>query len=303
MIDPKLANPGPASKKAFRVSAGSLLLAERKTKKDLQAAVDDEAMRAAGEAGQRKKIERAALLTVIVLASKRLTQTLNEKLRAARLNARDLAAKRLAVELRATGATKAALQVRAQQLSHVDEIHAASSAESLATQWRSRTLHAATRALRRNEDVVRALAQSGPAMAGSVYRTAATENAQAYNEGRQDASKGIEIRTGAFVRKIDGDEDETGGVDDVVAGLFGRGDDGGGGVDDPAGGPGDYILVDRFDAILDKATCSECSALDGTLTHLGEEFPGGAEPGYVHILCRCVRTVLAVPFGSVDLAA
>jgi hypothetical protein len=139
-------------------------------------------------------------------------------------------------------------------------------------------------------------------MTGSVYRTAATETAQAYNEGRKDASKGIEIRTGAFVRKIDGDEDETGGVDDVVAGLFGRGDDGGGGVDDPAGGPGDYILVDRWDTILEGA-CKACADLDGTLVHLGADFPDGNEPSEMHPWCRCIRTVLAIPADSVDLAA
>lgn len=299
-----LAKPGPASVRAFRVSAGALLLAERRTRAELQGHVNDVALQVAGEAAQRRKaIERAALLLLILQSSRHMADVLGQGIRTGRQRARDVAADRLKVELAAAKAPKAARGVVKTYLSHADEVHAQTSADSLAVQWRTRTVHAATRAVRREEDLIKVLAESGPKMSGSVYRTAATETAQAYNEGRVDA--GVNIRAGSFVRE-ETDEGELAGAEpepETEAGLFGGGDEGGGTILDPLGDEADFILVDRWDSILDAKTCPECAAYDGTLVHFAEPFVMiGDEPGYVHPWCRCLRTTLAVPLSSVDMS-
>ena len=50
-------------------------------------------------------------------------------------------------------------------------------------------------------------------------------------------------------------------------------------------------LMKRWEAILDKATCATCAALDGITVPVGESFPGGEEPGDVHPRDRCIAVL------------
>lgn len=45
-----------------------------------------------------------------------------------------------------------------------------------------------------------------------------------------------------------------------------------------------------WDAVLDKRTCSRCSALHGSAVPVGESFHAG-QPGALHPRCRCIATV------------
>lgn len=45
--------------------------------------------------------------------------------------------------------------------------------------------------------------------------------------------------------------------------------------------------LQRWNATLDRRTCSQCSALDGVEIPITGSFPGGATPGLVHARCRC----------------
>lgn len=49
-------------------------------------------------------------------------------------------------------------------------------------------------------------------------------------------------------------------------------------------------LHKRWDAMLDA--CPICRSLDGEIRPLDQDFTDGYEPGYVHIACRCVSTLL-----------
>lgn len=224
-------------------------------------------MRAAAAASKKKKtIERAGLAILLMGIGSKLTETLTGTIRDIREQARAAGAVRLAAEIRATGALALADRVGTSATTLADAAHAQTSAASLANAWRQRTLHDSLRALRKEQDVVAVLNASAEALDGSVRRTAATENAQAFNDGHLDASEEL-------VGVLDTPE----GVSLLDADLEGM------------------ILVDKWDAVLDSRTCQECAALDGDMTPMGAIFTSGEEPGYIHPWCRCIRTTMAVP--------
>lgn len=55
------------------------------------------------------------------------------------------------------------------------------------------------------------------------------------------------------------------------------------------------LPMKRWDATLDRFTCSRCKKLDGELRAWGVAFTGGAVPGKVHPRCRCVQTTIFLP--------
>ncbi len=55
------------------------------------------------------------------------------------------------------------------------------------------------------------------------------------------------------------------------------------------------LLLKTWDATLDRATCSTCKGLDGTIRPWGFDFPGFAVPGDVHPRCRCIEGFFFVP--------
>lgn len=249
----------PASARAARVSAGTLLLLERRTLRDLRAARDeaiDEAV--AGVTRQHEKRNRAALLALLLIASRTMSAKVTAAVVAGRQRAREGARGRFRAELAALGI------VLGKQFGHPghrhdeDYAHAHSSADALASMWRVSALHAAVQAHRRGENVAQAIDETRARM-GGPKRTAATETSRAYNdEHREAAFEAVE----------------------EIAAVY------------PEIAP---WLVRMWSAILDGRVCRECKAHDGEITTLGGHFEGGDEPGELHPNCRCTGLIVAVP--------
>jgi hypothetical protein len=51
-----------------------------------------------------------------------------------------------------------------------------------------------------------------------------------------------------------------------------------------------------WSAILDRRVCATCAAHDGEIVVVGMKFDGGDEPGSVHVCCRCVDSIVFLPF-------
>lgn len=49
---------------------------------------------------------------------------------------------------------------------------------------------------------------------------------------------------------------------------------------------------EMWDATLDKATCSVCGSMHGTMVPVGTRFRRGLQPGAVHPYCRCTSSIV-----------
>ena len=271
--------PPPKGKQAdvIRISAGALLVAEAKARRDLQRTMKLHSLEASENAREQQRgdgtVELATLGAILLLHSRRMSAALAERLQLAKHHAREVGAARLKTELRAAGGQKLLWRIPAIQQRHEDA-QAIMAADSLSVQWRTRALQNAMQKQRlaASEDEAAGVAAEevyGAAVATSrsVDRTAATEVARAFNEGHSEAAVGLQ----------DLDEED-------LAGFQGSGISG-----ELDGYPG-VTVMDRWSAILDGRTCMECAALDDTYTLVGEPFPSGYEPGW-HPWCRCIRVL------------
>lgn len=262
---PKTPTPSDASKRAARISAGTLVIVDRKGKASLSRAVDDAVavgiVQASRERSDRRK--KLAALTALLWIAKDMEVRLTKAIVDARQEARRQAQKRLSAEVRAAGVrvpipvspASAAARIG------VDQHQASSSAASLAAQWRGRATAEVLKASRTEGDVADAIERVTAALDPSIERTAITEVAQAWNDEKVEAIE----------EAIEEDEE----LADAIAIL-------GGGI------------VRRWDAILDRRTCAECSAHDGEIAPIGGRFTGGDEPGFLHSRCRCIDTIVAI---------
>ncbi len=169
-----------------RLAAGALLLSEKRTIRELRMDVSDATLRAAGEVTQSHNLRDATLLMLLLHQSERLKFDLERTLRKAKKRAREAAARRLQVELRAVGAMEAAERVSL--ISHIaTDIRAATTAESVALAWRQRAIHDALKASRTDASVAEAIGDVD--IDSNVTRAGATESAQAYDEGHVEAAE------------------------------------------------------------------------------------------------------------------
>lgn len=173
-----------------RLSAGTLLLSERYTTREMRRDVDDATKRVAGELTQHHYLRDAGILLLLQSASKRLATDLDSTLRAAKDRARAYGARRLQVELRAAGAMEAASKVPS-VVTVASDLQATSTAEAVALAWRQRAIYESLKAQRSDASVAAAIGAVD--IDGNVTRAAATESAQAYNDGHADAADGLEI--------------------------------------------------------------------------------------------------------------
>jgi hypothetical protein len=178
----------PTTKKTVRVSIGALLLAEKATHKELRKLVKDTSYIAAGEAATNHDNRNDALALLLLLASRRLAQDAEEALKKARYRAWQVGARRLQAELRAADAVLAAESVDLTP-PNKSTVQLSTSAEALALAWRQRALYAIGEAEREKTSAVEAI--GAVRLDDNVARTAATENAQAYDAGHVDASEGL----------------------------------------------------------------------------------------------------------------
>ncbi len=190
ILPSRLREPPKASKQAVRVSLGTLLLSEKRTTKSVREVVKDTSDAIVGEVVNHHRLRDTAAIMLILSASKRLASSIEVALHAAKAAAWEAGARRLEVELRAAGAMEAAKRVRT-AYSAAKDIQASTTAESLSLAWRQRAIYAVQKALREHAEVASALKGLAVAMEPSVTRAAATESAQAYDQGHVDGSSDL----------------------------------------------------------------------------------------------------------------
>lgn len=251
----------PQRSKNERLAAGSLLLAETHSRREVRDAVDRHIALAAAEAEQRHQANerRAAILALLLLSAKAMADDVRKALLSARERSRIAARRRLAVEFRAVGIVLAAHQWVIGARTDVDDAHAASAAESLASQWRMFAIAQVVAGGHKDVAPGVAIQSTSRAMVARLDRTVVTEGAQAYNDEHRAAAADIvafdkKFRDGALADRID------------------------------------RALVRKWVAMLDA--CRFCWPYDGDTTPIGQSFEDGAEPGFMHPRCRCIDVLV-----------
>lgn len=251
-----------AQARARRVSAGTLLLAEKDTRDDVSEALDESVDLAVADAvreTRRDRARKAALLALLLLGSRRMAGKLKDAILGGRQRARVKAAARARAELISVGIT-AAMADLVLGGHHArfgeDDTHATSAAEALAAAWQSMSVHIILRALRREDDVAAELSKTRQAIESRGIRTAVTETARAYNDEHEAAVTETAAGDATFAAALEAAQ-----------------------------------VVRVWDAILDMRTCAVCRDMHGEIAPVGGSFRGGWEPGLTHPLCRCIDIV------------
>jgi hypothetical protein len=258
-----------ASKLARR-AVGSVLLTEADTRDAISDAVHSHIERVATQAEQRHTKERhAAMLALLLAGAKAMAEDVRIAILSGREDARNAARGRLHAEMVAAGIALEAHHWAVGARSEEDAAHAASSADSLAAQWRGMAMVAALRAHRREMPVSEAIDLTRGPMKARIERTAASETAQAYNDEHLRSAREI----ADFDRKF-----RDGELAERIVTSLGR----------------------QWSALVDA--CERCIPLDGEIVGLYESFSGGEEPGYVHAHCRCVEIIVPLEATSARAA-
>ena len=204
------------------------------------------------DAARRKKDRerKSAVLASILLYGRGMNAKAREAIARNRQAARVAAAKRLRAELAQAGiAVAAATLLNTRGRAAEDAGHAESSAASLAAAWQGIAIVKASAALRKGEDTARAIEATRAAMGYRIDRTAATETALAYSDEHRAALEAAAQHDAELAERIEA-----------------------------------LGLVRVWSSILDRRTCPECEARDGTIIE-------DAEPP-LHPMCRCVSVLM-----------
>lgn len=243
-----------------RISVGTLLLQQRAADTAIRARFTAEISKAADEADQRRKDERGAIILAMLLSwSKRMTDAAAKAIADGRQAAREAARKRLAIELKAAGIMLTAHEWQVRSRQDEDDGYAAHAGDSLAGQWRTLAIAAVLGAARKEKTTGQAIRSTARPMRLRIARTAQTEVARAYSDEHSDALVDIveydrAFRDGALAERL---ETQT---------------------------------ARQWSAMADA--CPMCLPLDDVIVGIGEAFPGGFEPGYVHPHCRCIEVAV-----------
>jgi hypothetical protein len=255
--------------RAARISAGTLLILEQRARKALQRATDESIDGAMADLSRVRTERRVAVIAALILSARAMSQKAQAAIRKSRDDARAAAGKRLRVELGAAGVTlpPASLFALHTPRAHEDDLRAQVAAESLAQAWRARAIVASGKATRLELPPMTAVDETRGGLHHLVYRTAATEVAQAYNDEHRAVLEELLENDAAMAEEI--------------AGLK---------------------VVRVWDAILDRRTCPECAAHDGEMTPVGMPFSSGDEPP-LHPMCRCLSTMTTTEAFALSRAA
>lgn len=257
-----------APSKAAKLNAGTLIAAERDTSKTVRAAVDSSIAEASAQASRQERdsrIRQAALLAILALQSKHMTDRVHRALVDGRQNARKQGSRRLVLEMAAlgyalagqSGGVAGAIAARGWQLRHdEDDHHATAASAALGIAWRAMATHAVLKAVRTEEDPVRAIRGTLAPMSRRIDRTAVTETAQAYGDERRVMLVDLGVNDSAF------------------ASFASR-----------------HRLQRKWIALADA--CPKCWDHDGELTGVSDTFSGGDEPGFMHVSCRCTDELVS----------
>lgn len=249
----------PVRNKHARASAGSILLASKNMKAKISEAVDDATNGAIAEAVKTKdndRYKKNAVLAAIVLLGQRLARNIQVAVVNGRQEARAFGAVRMAQELTSAGITVSAIDIASHQWSE-DESRGNTAGSVLSSAWLSAATFATLRAFREDEDLAKKLGRTKLMMASRAERTADTEVSTAFNSEQSEGLKAAMAADEELAAKI-------------VEAKLGR----------------------RWDCLINA--CGDCSSLDGTIVGIDEDFPGGAEPGWNHVRCRCSSSIVSM---------
>ncbi len=273
MILPRrLPHLSPAQERLARASRRALLTAEAAVLVDARrAAVAASAALLAAAAAVPARARLAVLLAGRTVAE-RLRADLASALLAGRTAARSSARARLAAEIHAAGAPS--LSLPPSSLGHTeDAAHAEAAADSFAAAWRA-ALTASVVAWSRAPEpgsLPSALATAAAQQDHRLQRIATTETARAFSAEHDEATRRV--------------------------------------AREHAGAVWLPLLVKRWDATLDRRACPICKDMDGRLALPLAHWRLDRLPGWVHVGCRCVSTLIVLPLrfrqrdAAEDLAA
>ena len=242
-----------------RASAGTLLTLEARTKKHVGEAVDEsvDEMVATGARQNPHTMTKAAILALLLLASRSMAQKAAGAIERSRAQARLGARSRLRIELGHLGIALAPYLLQLPSTKGAeDRAHAVASGEALAVAWRALAMHSVLRALRMEKPIAPALEATRAPMRARIVRTAVTETSKAYNDEHAEALPAMAQHDVRLVPLLDRAR-----------------------------------VLREWSAMLDA--CPTCFAMDGERARLGGSFRGGLEPGYVHPRCRCIAILVA----------
>jgi len=247
-------------KQLARLGVGALLLAETSARKAIAKAVETHVDNAAAELQRRKDNERKAAALVLLLGGARaMSEDVRAAIVAGRKEAREAARRRLNAELKTAGIVIEAHEWVVGNRMPEDTAHAASAAESLAGQWRGLAIAVTLAAKRKETSAASEVSTTIRPMRARIERTATSEIAQAYNDEHVAALRDIVEHDRAYRDGELADRIET-------------------------------QLARQWSALVDA--CERCWPLDGVTVGINESFPGGDEPGSMHIRCRCIDVLV-----------
>lgn len=238
-----------------------LLLQQKDADDALRGTVNAEIADAAARAEKRRKDERdAVILAMLLAASERMGEAIAARIVLSRQAARAAARGRLGAELKAAGIVLAAHEWALHSRKDEDDGYADHAASSLAGQWRGLAIAAILGAERKERTPAEAIRSTGAPMRLRSSRTAETEIARAYADEHSEALSDIVEHDRHY---------RDGELADAI----------------------ETRLMRQWSALVDA--CPRCWPLHGVEVGIGESFPGGEEPGYVHVRCRCIEVVVA----------
>lgn len=250
----------PAQERLARAAQAAMLGEERRLLERLQRLADEafgQVLRAVDASGARApERARGRLLVALRRASLGLRDAVASAVLQGRAGARKAATQRLAAEL---GQAAKELGVDIERPDAGDAIEdpglAQGAAESYVAAWRA----AMTVAVMRWQDgsPSQGLRTAHETQAPKLERIAATEVPQAYNAAHDEGARLVaEQHQDARWRPL---------------------------------------IVKRWDATLDRRTCSVCEDMDGRYTLLGLRFKDRLLPGHVHPYDRCQEAIIVLP--------
>lgn len=248
----KTESPGKSKEKA--AAAALLLLAKRGSKRMVEAASSglDEAVAEIARQSAKEHFRKASIVGGILFASQAMAEKLRDAAQQSRLDARQGARKRLAVELGKMGIdAKESLQHGATGRSLEDAPKSRTAADLISAAWRASATVAASKAFRRGEDPVRAVEATRERLKRNAELAGRSEVADAYGAERTESLGEAAAADRDFAEMLS-----------------------------------EKKLVRVWVSVLETRTCSPCARHHGDTTPWGSDFDGD-EPGDMHPRCLC----------------
>jgi hypothetical protein len=245
-------------------SAAAIDLAIRRAAKKVQRAIDDGIQHASADVGNSgNHRSKAAALLLLLSASRVMSARVQQEVRAARQQARELSSERLGIELGAASSLPAIAIAAAAIASHGlvsshasfedDDARASLAGDTLAMAWRGLATYAVIRAFNTSKPAARALDATRAPMTSRGERTAISELSDAYTDERDRSVSDAMKADAAFADAVSRSQ-----------------------------------LAKQWDCTGERQPCPKCWAHQGERAPFDEDFSNGDVPGQMHPSCKCI---------------